>query len=109
MWFSKTEITDGIGMMISFVSNSNKQNHSYKISRSYKNFNEQILLQDLTQTNWNPILNTGDVDLSAEIFKGVLQPTISMFCALSQNYQHLFEEYLLVNCPRNLKIAFIFK
>ena len=49
-------------MMISFVSTSNKQNHSYKISRSYKNFNEQILLQHLAQTNWNPILDTGDVD-----------------------------------------------
>ena len=48
---------------------SNKQNHNYKTSRSYKRFNEQIFLQDLAQTNWNPVLNTGDVDLSAELFE----------------------------------------
>ena len=31
-----------------------------------------------------------------------------MFCSLSQNYQHLFENnimHLIVNCPRNSKIA----
>ena len=35
-------------------------------------------------------------------------PKISMFCALSQNYQHLFWKMIcaiLVNCPRNSKIA----
>ena len=35
---------------------NNKQNHNYKISRSYKNFNEQDLLEDLAQTDWNPVL-----------------------------------------------------
>ena len=47
-------------------------------------------------------------------FKGVLHflppksSKISMFCALPQNYQHLFEKWymhLLVNCPRNSKIT----
>ena len=43
-------------------------------------------------------------------FKGVLHalPKISMFCALSQNYRHLFEKWymhLIVNCPRNSKMA----
>ena len=36
----------------------------------------------------------------------------SMFCAWSENYQHLFEKYsmlLIVNCPRNSKIALKFK
>ena len=33
---------------------------------------------------------------------------ISIFCALSQNYQHFFEKqymHLIVNCPRNSKIV----
>ena len=36
-----------------------------------------------------------------------LLPQISMFCVLSQNYQHLFEEnmHLTANCPRNSEIA----
>ena len=48
---------------------SNKKNHNCKTSRSYRSFNEQIFLQDLAQTNWNPVLNTGDVDLPAELFE----------------------------------------
>ena len=38
-------------------------------------------------------------------------PKISMLCALSQNYQYLFQKYmhLIVNCPRNSKIALKFR
>ena len=47
-------------------------------------------------------------------FKGVLhlRPKISMFCALSRNYQHLFEKWyihLIVNCSRNSKMTLEFK
>ena len=46
--------------------------------------------------------------------KGVLHPwpQISIFCAPSQNCQYLFENWymhLIVNCPRNSKIALQFK
>ena len=41
------------------------------ISRSYKNFNEQDFLQDLAQTDWNPVIDTGDVELSAELFEKI--------------------------------------
>ena len=46
-------------------------------------------------------------------FKGVLHllPKISMFCALSQNYQQLFEKWiihLIKNCSRNSKMALKF-
>ena len=47
------------------------------------------------------------------LFKGVLHllPKISMFCALSQNSQQLFEKksvHLKKNCSRNSKMALKF-
>ena len=57
------------------------------------------------------ILNVRNVTFI--IFKGVLHllPKISMFCALSQNNQQLFEKWimhLIKNCSRNSKLALKF-
>ena len=51
--------------------------------------------------------------MESPFLRGYCAPTpksskISLFCALSQNYQHLFDKWcmhLIVNCPRNSKIA----
>ena len=56
---------------------------------------------------WPLILYTGTLYRATFRCTGPVLSSISMFCALSQNYQHLFEKYLhlIVNCPKNSKMV----
>jgi hypothetical protein len=49
--------------------NTKHDNHSFRTSRSYKKFNETKFLNDLAQTNWDNVYNTGNVNTSAELFE----------------------------------------